>query len=70
MGANPILDEIYAAREKLLADAGGNLEQLVAQMQARQAKSGRKVIKGRVGDDKKPKAFTPVPENTASNEQR
>jgi len=70
MGANPILDEIRAAREKLLADADGDLEQLVAQMQARQAKSGRKVIKGRVGDGKKPMAFDPVPENTASSEQR
>jgi len=68
MGANPILDEIRAAREKLLADAGGNLKRLVAQMEERQAKSGRKVIKGRVGDGNKPEAFAPVPENAASSE--
>ena len=30
MTKNPILDELHAAREKLLTDAGGDLDQLVA----------------------------------------
>ncbi len=59
MGTNPILDEIYAAREKLLAEAGGDLDRLVEQTRARQAKSGHKVFTGRVGNAES--LATPVP---------
>jgi hypothetical protein len=42
---NPILDELHATREKLLAEAGGTIEGLVAKLREDQAKSGRAVIK-------------------------
>ena len=41
----PILDELHAVREKLLADSGGTLAGLVARLQAEQAKSGRIILK-------------------------
>lgn len=66
MGTNPILDEIYAARDKLLTDAGGDLKRLVAETRKRQAKSGHKVIFGRIGDTDKTTACVPVPENTST----
>ncbi len=46
MTTNPILDELRAAREKLLADAGGDLRQLVLDTRARQASSERTVFYG------------------------
>jgi hypothetical protein len=49
----PILDELRAAREKLLDDAGGDLDRLVAGIRQRQAKSGRKVVSGRVPDSRR-----------------
>lgn len=42
---NPILDELHAVREKMLADAGGTIAGLVAKIQADQAKSGRTILK-------------------------
>jgi len=66
MGTNPILDEIYAARKKLLADAGGDLKRLVQDLQERQAKSGHKVISGRIADAKKTTPRTLAPDNTAT----
>lgn len=42
---DPILDELHAVREQMLADAGGTLTGLVAKLQADQAKSGRVVLK-------------------------
>ena len=45
MTKNPILDELHAVREKLLADAGGTLEGLVAKIQADQEASGRTIRK-------------------------
>ena len=41
MTKNPILEELHAVREKLLADAGGTLDALVAQLQAEEKKSRR-----------------------------
>lgn len=38
---NPILDELHAVREKLLADAGGTLDGLVDRLQADEQKSTR-----------------------------
>ncbi len=50
MTKNPILDELHAAREKLLADAGGDLDQLVAGIREREARSGHKVVSVPVHD--------------------
>ena len=47
MTKNPILDELHAVREQLLADAGGTLEGLVAKIQADQKTSGRTIRKTR-----------------------
>jgi hypothetical protein len=41
MTHNPILDEIYAIRERLLADAGGDLQKFLASVRDREAASGR-----------------------------
>jgi hypothetical protein len=38
---NPILDELYAIRERLLADAGGDLQEFLAGVREREAASGR-----------------------------
>lgn len=38
---NPILEEIYAARDKLLADAGGDVHKYLEGVRAREAASGR-----------------------------
>lgn len=43
--SNPILDELHATREKLLAEAGGTIEGLMAKLREDQAKSGRIIIK-------------------------
>ncbi len=67
MGTNPILDEIYAAREKLLAEAGGELDRLVEQTRARQAKSGHKVIAGRVGKAEGLATRVPLPDTSTTS---
>ena len=41
MKNNPILDELHAVREKLLADAGGTLDDLVNRLQAEERNSDR-----------------------------
>ena len=41
----PILDELHAVREQMLADAGGTLAGLVAKIQSDQAKSDRVILK-------------------------
>lgn len=41
MTKNPILDELRETRERLLAEAGGTLEGLVAQLQRDERRSGR-----------------------------
>jgi hypothetical protein len=38
---NPILDELHATRERLLAESGGTLSGLIARLQAEQAASDR-----------------------------
>ena len=50
MTNNPILGELHAARKKLFTDAGGDLDQLVAGIRAREAKSSHKVVSVPVGD--------------------
>lgn len=41
----PILDELHAIREQMLANAGGTLAGLVSKIQADQATSGRVIVK-------------------------
>lgn len=41
MTKNPILDELHAIREQLLADAGGTLDALVDRLQAEELQSDR-----------------------------
>ena len=38
---NPVLEELYAAREKLLADAGGNARKYLEGVRERERASGR-----------------------------
>jgi len=45
---NPILDELHATRERLLAESGGTLSGLVARLQAEQAASDRPLYQGRI----------------------
>ena len=47
MTTNPILDELHETRRKLLAEAGGTLEGLVAGLQKRQRESGRRILEAR-----------------------
>lgn len=49
MTKNPILDELRETRERLLAEAGGTLAGLVAQLQRDEQKSSREFVgpKGR-----------------------
>jgi hypothetical protein len=44
MARNPILDELRETRERLLAEAGGTLEGLVAQLQRDESQSGREFV--------------------------
>ena len=44
----PILDELHAVREKLLAESGGTLAGLVARLRADQEKSEREIRKSRI----------------------
>jgi hypothetical protein len=41
MTHNPILEELYAIRERLLADAGGDLHKFLVGVRDREAASGR-----------------------------
>lgn len=41
MHRNPILEELYAVREKLLADAGGDVHKYLEGVRKREAASGR-----------------------------
>ena len=47
MTKNPILDELHAVREQLLADAGGTLDALVDRLQAEEQHSDRPRYKTR-----------------------
>jgi len=44
MTNNPILDELRETRERLLADAGGTLEGLVARLQHDERRSDREFV--------------------------
>jgi len=43
MSRNPILDELHAARQKLLADAGGDLHRYVQEARQRALASGHPI---------------------------
>ena len=43
MTQNPILEELYAARDKLLADAGGDVHKYVEEARKRALASGRPI---------------------------
>ena len=45
--SDPILDELHATRERLLAEAGGTLAGLVARLQREESESGRILWKPR-----------------------
>ena len=45
MNPNPILEELYAIREKLLADSGGNLQEYLSGVRRREAASGRLIAR-------------------------
>ena len=47
MPKNPILDELRKTRERLLAEAGGTLDGLVAQLQQDERRSGREFVRPR-----------------------
>ena len=40
---DPILDDLHATRERLLAESGGTLAGLVSRLQKEQSESGRKI---------------------------
>ncbi len=45
MTRNPILDDLHKTREKLLTEAGGTLEGLVAQLHRDERRSGREFVR-------------------------
>lgn len=45
MTENPILEDLHKTRERLLAEAGGTLEGLVAQLQRDERQSGREFVR-------------------------
>ena len=45
MAKNPILDELRETRERLLAETGGTLVGLVAQLQCDERRSGREFLR-------------------------
>jgi cell division septum initiation protein DivIVA len=45
MSRNPILDELHAARQKLLGDAGGDVHRYVEEARQRALASGRVIAK-------------------------
>ena len=62
----PILDELHAVREQLLAESGGTLEGLVARLRAEQEVSGRTIRQTRRTKDSTGAADNAVPDGTSS----
>ncbi len=52
MTKNPVLEELRETRERLLADAGGTLDGLVARLQRDERESGREFVRPRSGADR------------------
>jgi hypothetical protein len=59
MNKNPILDELHAVREKLLADAGGTLDALVDRLQTQEQNSDRPRFKPRQQVDARERPIQP-----------
>lgn len=57
MPRNPILDDLHETRERLLADAGGTLDGLVARLQEEERRSGREFVRP-TGRTRRPGAGT------------
>jgi hypothetical protein len=53
MTKNPILDELRETRERLLAEAGGTLEGLVARLQRDERQSGREFVRPKSRTDRR-----------------
>ena len=66
MTKNPILEELHAIREKLLADAGGTLDALVDRLQAEEEKSDRPRYKARRTKDSTEAADSVVSDGESS----
>lgn len=60
MARNPILDELRETRERLLAEAGGTLEGLVAQLQRDEHQSGRGFVRPKGRTEERKTAAGPV----------
>ena len=65
MACNPILEEIYAAREKLLADYKGNLHACVHDARQRAMASGRPITAPK--QRSKPRFEAPYPNVTEAD---
>ncbi len=64
---NPILEEIYAAREKLLSDVEGDLDRNLAGVRQRELASGRLRSQVESKDLGKGKVGTAIVDSTASS---
>lgn len=61
MKSNPILDELHAVREKLLADAGGDLHRYIQEANQRASESGREILDPKKLREARNKAEKAVP---------
>ncbi len=48
--ADPVVEEIHKIRARLLEDCGGDIAEFRRRLRERQAKSGRTVVHGAVGN--------------------
>ena len=64
MTKNPILDELRETRERLLAEAGGTLEGLVAQLQRDERRSDREFVRPRSRNRVAGRVAPPSPHTT------
>jgi hypothetical protein len=62
----PILDELHAVREQLLAESGGTLDGLVARLVSEQKSSGRTIRKTRRTTDCTGAADNAAPDGASS----
>ena len=60
MTSDPILDNLHATRSKLLDEAGGTLEGLIAAAQQRQFESGRNILSTKPMKPQSPNGSTDV----------
>jgi hypothetical protein len=66
MTDDPILDELHKTRRRLLAESGGTLERLAADLQKRQRESGRTILKTQRTTDCTEGADSAVTDGTSS----